>query len=147
MFPFSKFNNWSGFNPPCTEKPLQLCTQTRNLMECAWCSSEQLPALDAVSHWGQLCRLGLWDTRTWALLPSASRERKGKEGRRKAKKNYSVFHQVKHMEKAFRLQAEKSWKFWKSWKFLKGWILNNYGACIKIVFIYKASTGTVLYVI
>lgn len=48
----------SGFNPPYTEKPLQLFIWTRNLMECAWCS-EQLPALKASPCWGQLGCLGL----------------------------------------------------------------------------------------
>lgn len=75
----------SGFNPPCTEKPLQLFIRMRNLMECVWCS-EQLPALVAAPRWGQPCCLGLCNTGTWAFLTSAARERKGKGGRRKAKK-------------------------------------------------------------
>lgn len=76
-----------------------------------------------------------------AMLPGAVRYRdiglpylccwrKKREGKKKRKKK-SVFHQAKEREKAFRFQAEKSWKFWKSWKFLRGWILNNHGACIK----------------
>lgn len=83
----------SVFNPPYTEKPLQLFIWTRNLMECAWCS-EQLPALKASPCWGQLGCLGLHIAGIWAFLTSAAEEingRKKEEGQRNKLLIFSLF--------------------------------------------------------
>lgn len=85
MFPFSKFNNRIWFQSSLHRKATS-----------AFHSDEELDGMCLVlgaapsprcsSSPGQPCCLGLRDRGTWAFLTSAAGGRKGKGGRRKAKK-------------------------------------------------------------
>lgn len=94
----------SGFNPPCTEKPLQLFIQTRNLMECA-CCLEQFLAGVSRDAWG--CALQ-------GFGPSSPSLKEGeREGRNRKWEKNKLFHQAKEKVKVFRFQMEKILKILK----------------------------------